>query len=41
MKIIKTLEAERLILRELKEDDAETVFNNWTNDDDVSKYIWL
>lgn len=39
MKIIKTLETERLILRELKEEDAETVFNNWTNDDDVSRYV--
>ena len=36
---IKVLETERLILRELKEDDAKTVFNNWTNDDEVSKYV--
>lgn len=37
-KIIK-LETERLILRKLKEEDADTVFNSWTNDDDVSKYV--
>lgn len=36
---IKTLETERLILRELKEEDAEIVFKNWTSDDDVSKYV--
>ena len=36
---IKTLETERLVLRELKEDDAQIVFKSWTNDDEVSKYV--
>ena len=39
MSIIKTLETERLRLRELKIEDAEEVFKNWTSDDDVSKYV--
>ena len=34
-----TLESERLILRKLKENDAEEVFKNWTSDDEVSKYV--
>lgn len=33
------LETERLILRPFKENDAEEVFKNWTNDDEVSKYM--
>ena len=42
MGIIKTLETERLTLRELREDDAEEVFKNWTSDDEVSKYVrWV
>ena len=36
---IKTLETERLILRELKEEDAEMMFKNWASDDEVSKYV--
>lgn len=37
--MIKTLETERLILRELKLEDAEEVYKNWTSDDDVSRYV--
>ena len=37
--IIKTLETERLMLRQIKEEDAQTVFNNWTSDDEVSKFV--
>lgn len=33
------LETERLVLRQLKESDAEEVYKNWTSDDDVSKYM--
>lgn len=33
------LETERLILRELEENDAEEMFKNWANDDEVSKYV--
>lgn len=33
------LETERVILRRLKENDAEEVFKNWTSDDEVSKYM--
>ena len=33
------LETDRLILRKLKEDDAEEVYKNWTSDDNVSKYM--
>lgn len=36
---ISQLETERLILRELIEDDAEEMFKNWANDDEVSKYV--
>lgn len=34
-----TLETDRLILRKFKIEDAEQVYNNWTNDDEVSKYM--
>ncbi len=34
-----TLETERLILRPFREDDAEDMFNGWTSDDEVTKYI--
>ena len=37
--MIKTLETERLILRKINEDDAKTIFENWTSDDEVSKYV--
>ena len=33
------LETERLVLRKLRETDAEEVFKNWTSDDEVSKYV--
>lgn len=33
------LETERLILRGLKIEDAQDVFNNWTNDDAVTKFL--
>lgn len=33
------LETERLILKKFKMEDAEEVFNNWTSDDEVSKYV--
>jgi len=33
------LETERLILRGLKLDDAPTVFNNWTSDREVAKFM--
>ncbi len=33
------LETERLILRKLKLEDENEIFNNWTSDDEVSKYV--
>lgn len=36
---IKKLETDRLILRQIQEEDASTVFKNWTSDDEVSKYV--
>ena len=36
------METERLILRKLTADDAEMMFENWTNDEEVTKYLtWL
>ena len=35
----KMIETERLILRELVEEDAEEMFKNWASDDEVSKYV--
>ena len=35
----KTLETERLILRKTIESDAEPMFDNWANDDKVTKYL--
>ena len=35
----KTLETERLILRKTIESDAEPMFDNWANDDRVTKYL--
>ena len=36
---IKTLETDRLILRQINEADAKTIFDNWTSDDEVTKYV--
>lgn len=33
------LETERLVLRPLKIDDAETIFKNWTSDPEVAKFM--
>lgn len=33
------LETERLILRRLELDDAEDMFNNWCNDEEVCRYL--
>lgn len=34
-----TLVTERLILRHIRKDDTEQVFNNWANDPEVTKYM--
>ena len=34
-----TLEAERFVLRRFTIDDSESVYNNWTCDSEVSKYM--
>lgn len=34
-----TLESERLILRRFTLDDAEAMFNNWANDEEVARYM--
>lgn len=34
-----TLETERLILRKFTQDDAQAVFSNWANDDEVTKFL--
>jgi ribosomal-protein-alanine N-acetyltransferase len=33
------LETERLILRPFREDDAESMFRNWANDPEVTRYL--
>lgn len=35
----KTLETRRLVLRKFKREDAESMFKNYANDDDVTKYM--
>jgi len=35
----KKLETERLILRRFTIDDAESMYNNWANDPEVTKYL--
>ena len=36
------METERLVLRKLVESDAEMMFANWTNDEEVTRYLtWL
>ncbi len=37
--IIPTIETERLILRPLRVEDAEHIFNKWTSDPRVTKYM--
>jgi ribosomal-protein-alanine N-acetyltransferase len=34
-----TIETERLILRRFELADADAIFNNWANDDEVTKYM--
>ena len=34
-----TLETDRLLLRPFKKEDAESVFNNYASDDEVTKYV--
>lgn len=35
----KCIETERLLLRKVKKEDAEAMFNNWASDPEVTKYI--
>ncbi len=35
----KTIETDRLILRKFELTDVEDMYNNWANDDDVTRYI--
>ena len=35
----KTLETDRLVLRKFRIDDANEVFANYGNDDEVTKYL--
>ncbi|MGH4120333.1 GNAT family N-acetyltransferase [Clostridium sp.] len=35
----KTIETQRLILRQFKEKDAADMFNNWASDDEVTRYV--
>ena len=35
----KTLESERLILRRFAIDDAQAMYENWANDDEVTKFL--
>ena len=34
-----TIETERLILRQFKSEDADAMFKNWANDEEVTKYL--
>ncbi|ADL35878.1 acetyltransferase GNAT family [Butyrivibrio proteoclasticus B316] len=34
-----TIETERLILRQFKREDADSMFKNWANDEEVTKYL--
>lgn len=36
---MKEIETERLYLRKLKREDAQTMFDNWANDPEVTKYM--
>lgn len=35
----KQIETERLILKEFKEEDATSMYNNWASDSEVTKYL--
>jgi len=35
----KELQTKRLILRRLTIDDTESVYNNWANDNEVTRYL--
>lgn len=35
-----TIETDRLILREVRKDDVEDIFDCWMQDEDVSRYMW-
>lgn len=35
----KTLKTDRLILRKFQESDAQTMFDNWASDDDVTRHM--
>lgn len=35
----KTLETDRLILRQFKLEDAESMFNNWASDPEVTRFL--
>lgn len=35
----KTLETNRLLLRQFVMEDAQAVYHNWANDDEVTKYL--
>ncbi len=37
--VIKTLETQRLILREFRESDAEKMLENWASSENVTKYL--
>ena len=34
------METERLLLREIHEDDVDAIFSCWMQDEDVSRYMW-
>ncbi len=36
---MRELETKRLLLRRLRADDAESIFNNWASDSEVTKYV--
>ena len=33
------IESQRILLRPLSVEDAETIFRNWTSDEEVAKYM--
>ena len=34
-----TIETERLVLRRFSMEDAQTMYDNWASDDDVTRYL--